>query len=101
MRLVVDEDDNGKFRLKRVERYYHDFYLFYDFGFFVFAEGTESSHMHESWDENYSRGYEWWLMTEAKKVGSRCATFVYVLNLNFKILHFNGYPHDRNSCVIN
>ena len=34
-RLVVDEDDNGKFRLERVERYYHDFYLFYDCGFFV------------------------------------------------------------------
>ena len=34
----------------------------------VFLEGTESSHMHEPWDENYSRGYEWWLMTEAKKV---------------------------------
>jgi len=24
--------------------------------------------MHTSDDENYSRGYEWWLMTEAKKV---------------------------------
>ena len=24
--------------------------------------------MHNSWDENYQRGYEWWLMTEAKKV---------------------------------
>ena len=34
----------------------------------LFAEGTESSHMHESWDENYQRGYEWWLMKEAKKV---------------------------------
>lgn len=32
------------------------------------AEGTESSHMHNSWDENYERGYEWWLMTEAKRV---------------------------------
>ena len=31
------------------------------------TDGTESSHMHESWDENYQRGYEWWLMTEAKK----------------------------------
>ena len=31
------------------------------------TEGTESSHMHNSWDENYNRGYEWWLMTEAKK----------------------------------
>ena len=33
-----------------------------------YLEGTESSHMHEPWDENYSRGYQWWLMTEAKKV---------------------------------
>ncbi|KAK2182461.1 hypothetical protein NP493_353g05016 [Ridgeia piscesae] len=31
------------------------------------TDGTESSHMHESWDENYQRGYEWWLMREAKK----------------------------------
>jgi len=33
-----------------------------------YSEGTEASHMHEPWDENYSRGYEWWIMTEAKKV---------------------------------
>ena len=32
------------------------------------TEGTESSHMHEAWDENYQRGYEWWMMKEAKKV---------------------------------
>ncbi|CAH1784597.1 unnamed protein product, partial [Owenia fusiformis] len=31
------------------------------------TDGTESSHMHESWDENYKRGYEWQLMLEAKK----------------------------------
>ena len=31
-------------------------------------DGTESSHMHSADDENYHRGYEWWLMTEAKKV---------------------------------
>ena len=24
--------------------------------------------MHEKGDENYQRGYEWWLMREAKKV---------------------------------
>jgi hypothetical protein len=23
--------------------------------------------MHNPWDENYYRGYEWWLMVEAKK----------------------------------
>ena len=32
------------------------------------SDGTEASHMHNSWDENYERGYEWWLMKEAKKV---------------------------------
>ncbi|CAL1528206.1 unnamed protein product [Lymnaea stagnalis] len=31
------------------------------------TDGTEASHMHNSWDENYERGYEWWLMMEAKK----------------------------------
>ena len=31
------------------------------------TDGTESSHMHEPWDENYHRGYEWWLLLEAKK----------------------------------
>ncbi len=32
------------------------------------TDGTESSHMHEANDEDYTRGYEWWLMAEAKKV---------------------------------
>lgn len=31
------------------------------------ADGTEPSHMHYALDENYFRGYEWWLMKEAKK----------------------------------
>jgi len=29
--------------------------------------GTESSHQHTRGDENYNRGYEWWLMNEARK----------------------------------
>ena len=29
--------------------------------------GTEPSHMHSRDDENYDRGYEWWLVKEAKK----------------------------------
>lgn len=32
-----------------------------------FTDGTEPSHMHYENDENYFRGYEWWLMKEAKK----------------------------------
>jgi galactosylceramidase len=31
------------------------------------TQGSELSHMHSRGDENYSRGYEWWLMREAKK----------------------------------
>uniref|UniRef100_A0A5F8H9K7 Galactocerebrosidase n=1 Tax=Monodelphis domestica TaxID=13616 RepID=A0A5F8H9K7_MONDO len=31
------------------------------------TDGTEPSHMHYKGDENYFRGYEWWLMKEAKK----------------------------------
>uniref|UniRef100_H2YEX4 Galactocerebrosidase n=1 Tax=Ciona savignyi TaxID=51511 RepID=H2YEX4_CIOSA len=30
------------------------------------TEGTEATHMRSESDENYSRGYEWWLMKEAK-----------------------------------
>lgn len=30
-------------------------------------DGTEPSHMHNETEENYFRGYEWWLMKEAKK----------------------------------
>jgi galactosylceramidase len=30
------------------------------------TQGSELSHMHARNDENYSRGYEWWLMKEAK-----------------------------------
>uniref|UniRef100_A0A8C8HZH2 Galactocerebrosidase n=1 Tax=Oncorhynchus tshawytscha TaxID=74940 RepID=A0A8C8HZH2_ONCTS len=31
------------------------------------TDGTEPSHMHYENDENFFRGYEWWLMREAKK----------------------------------
>ena len=30
------------------------------------TEGAEPSHMHASGDEDYTRGYEWWLMKEAR-----------------------------------
>ncbi|XP_022338081.2 galactocerebrosidase-like isoform X1 [Crassostrea virginica] len=31
------------------------------------TDGTESSHMHHPDDLNFQRGYEWWLLKEAKK----------------------------------
>ena len=30
------------------------------------TDGAESSHMHTPADQNYNRGYEWWLMEQAK-----------------------------------
>jgi len=30
------------------------------------TDGAESSHMHTAADEDYNRGYEWWLMEQAK-----------------------------------
>jgi len=30
------------------------------------TDGSEPSHMYTRTDENYNRGYEWWLMKEAK-----------------------------------
>ncbi len=31
------------------------------------TQGSEPSHMHSRIDENYNRGYEWWIMNEARK----------------------------------
>jgi galactosylceramidase len=31
------------------------------------TDGAESSHMHTPYEEDYRRGYEWFLMNEAKK----------------------------------
>lgn len=31
------------------------------------TDGSEPSHMHTATDQNYHRGYEWWLMQQAKK----------------------------------
>uniref|UniRef100_A0A8C7T4C3 Galactocerebrosidase n=1 Tax=Oncorhynchus mykiss TaxID=8022 RepID=A0A8C7T4C3_ONCMY len=35
--------------------------------YILMLDGTEPSHMHYENDENFFRGYEWWLMREAKK----------------------------------
>jgi galactosylceramidase len=35
------------------------------------TDGIEASHMHTRTDENYHRGYEWWLMKEARKRNPR------------------------------
>jgi O-glycosyl hydrolase len=35
------------------------------------TEGSEPSHMHRAGDENYDRGFEWWIMNEARRRNPR------------------------------
>ena len=49
------------------------------------TDGVESSHMHTCDDESYERGYEWWLMKQAKLV-SHCKSGwrdAYTLSLHY------------------
>ena len=39
------------------------------------TDGTEASHMHERTDLNCNRGYEWWLLEEARKRNPEILTF--------------------------
>ena len=39
------------------------------------TDGTESSHMHSADDLDYTRGYEWWLLAEAKKRNPNIKTY--------------------------
>lgn len=57
---------NLLFRLTLLTDFGHCFVCVCVF-FSSLEDGTEPSHMHYEADENYFRGYEWWLMKEAKK----------------------------------
>lgn len=66
---------------------------------FSHSDGTEPSHMHYALDENYFRGYEWWLMKEAKKrnpnitlIGKKWSLlyFCSLFSFTFKILNLVG-----------
>lgn len=39
------------------------------------TDGTETSHMHSKDDLDYTRGYEWWLLKEAKKRNPNIKTY--------------------------
>jgi len=39
------------------------------------TDGTESSHMHSADDLDFHRGYEWWVLTEAKKRNPNIKTY--------------------------
>lgn len=59
------------------------------------TDGTEPSHMHTRHDLNYQRGYEWWLLTEAKKRNPNILTYA----LSWAVPHWIGngsYYSDDN-----
>jgi hypothetical protein len=52
------------------------------------TEGAEPSHMHFAGDENFNRGYEWWLMKEAKKRNPSIKLFVIPHPLHSSFVHY-------------
>ena len=54
------------------------------------TEGAEPSHMHSATDENYNRGFEWWIMKEAKKRNPQ-------ITLHGLAWDFPGWLKDANS----
>ena len=56
---------------KEREKIVLDIFKQHEFAICCVTEGTECSHMHEPWDEDYTRGYEWFMMKEAKKVSGK------------------------------
>ena len=55
------------------------------------TEGTEASHMHTAGEENYERGYEWWLMKEAKQRNPHIK--LYGLSWGFPAFVMEGRKH--------
>ena len=52
--------------------------------------------MHTSDDENYQRGYEWWLMVEAKKVHTAVPLYATVSLdqlLKYRGIQISSYMH--------
>jgi hypothetical protein len=54
------------------------------------TEGSEPSHMHSPGDENYNRGFEWWVMKEAKRRNPR-------ITLHALAWDFPGWLKEANS----
>ncbi|TNM95964.1 galactocerebrosidase [Takifugu flavidus] len=58
------------------------------------TDGTEPSHMHYEADENYFRGYEWWLMKEAKKRNPNITLIGLPWAFPGWVGHGNDWPYD-------
>ncbi|XP_008285243.1 galactocerebrosidase isoform X2 [Stegastes partitus] len=58
------------------------------------TDGTEPSHMHYENDENYFRGYEWWLMKEAKKRNPNITLIALPWAFPGWVGHGKNWPYD-------
>lgn len=58
----------------------------------TYSTGSEASHMHSKEDLDLTRGYEWWLLKEAKRRNPRLKT--YVLPWGFPAWVSEGNVHD-------
>lgn len=63
-------------------------------------DGTEPSHMHYENDENYFRGYEWWLMKEAKKRNPNITLIGWVFLRLPKIVPYLYFTNQTYSSII-
>ena len=60
--------------------------------------GTEPSHMHNRTDLNFKRGYEWWLITEAKKRNPKIK--LYALPWGFPAWIGNGALNEKTTDIV-
>ncbi|XP_015246714.1 PREDICTED: galactocerebrosidase isoform X1 [Cyprinodon variegatus] len=58
------------------------------------TDGTEPSHMHYENDQNYFRGYEWWLMKEAKKRNPNITLIALPWAFPGWVGHGENWPYD-------
>ena len=56
--------------------------------------GSEPSHMHARGDQNFTRGYEWWLMREARKRNPKIVIEILPWGVPGWIGNYHFYSHD-------
>jgi O-glycosyl hydrolase len=64
------------------------------------TDGAESSHMHTRSDENYQRGYEWWLMEQAKARNPRIKLVALPWGAPHWVGNGNYWSHDMIEYMI-
>ncbi len=65
------------------------------------TDGSEPSHMHTAADQNYRRGYEWWLMNEAKARNPNMIFSILAWGAPGWIGNGNFYSQDMINYIVN